>query len=60
MCGLQELLLHMHPLAAMALVALVLVGMALLPRWDRQDENIGVYFRSRTGAGQRSWALFWA
>jgi hypothetical protein len=47
--GVQELLLHMHPLSAVALVAIVLVGMALLPRWDRQEENIGVYFRSVKG-----------
>ncbi len=47
--GVQELLLHMHPLSAVALVVIVLVGMALLPRWDRQEENIGVYFRSVVG-----------
>jgi quinol-cytochrome oxidoreductase complex cytochrome b subunit len=47
--GLQELLLHMHSLAAMLLVGLVLLGLAFLPRWDSQDENIGLYFRSRTG-----------
>jgi quinol-cytochrome oxidoreductase complex cytochrome b subunit len=47
--GLQELLLHMNTLAAMSLVAIVLVAMLLLPRWDRQDEDIGVYFRSRAG-----------
>ena len=47
--GLQELLLHMHTLAAMVLVGIVLVGMALLPRWDRQGENMGVYFRSAVG-----------
>ena len=47
--GLQELLLHMNTLAAMALVAIVLALMLLLPRWDRQDEDIGIYFRSRAG-----------
>jgi quinol-cytochrome oxidoreductase complex cytochrome b subunit len=47
--GFQELLLHMHSLAAMALVAIALAALVLLPRWDRQDENIGVYFRSRVG-----------
>jgi quinol-cytochrome oxidoreductase complex cytochrome b subunit len=47
--GLQELLLHMHPQAALALVSIVLLSLALLPRWDRQDGNIGVYFRSRVG-----------
>jgi quinol-cytochrome oxidoreductase complex cytochrome b subunit len=47
--GLQELLLHMHPLAAMVLVGVVLLGLAILPRWDRVGEDIGIYFRSRTG-----------
>lgn len=47
--GLQELLLHMDPLALMILVAIVLAAMVLLPRWDRRDENIGVYFRSPAG-----------
>jgi quinol-cytochrome oxidoreductase complex cytochrome b subunit len=47
--GLQELLLHMHPLAAMILVGIVLAAMALLPRWDRREEEIGVYFRSVVG-----------
>jgi quinol-cytochrome oxidoreductase complex cytochrome b subunit len=47
--GLQELLLHVETLAAMILVGIVLVGMALLPLWDRQDENMGVYFRSAIG-----------
>jgi hypothetical protein len=47
--GLQELLLHMHALAAMALAAIVLLGMALLPALDRREEDIGLYFRSTTG-----------
>ncbi len=47
--GLQELLLHMHPLAAMALVLLALAAMALLPFWDKQEETIGIYFRSAAG-----------
>jgi quinol-cytochrome oxidoreductase complex cytochrome b subunit len=47
--GVQELLLHMHALAAMALVLIVLVGLALLPRWDRHERTVGVYFRSATG-----------
>jgi len=47
--GLQELLLHMHPLAAMALVALVLAGLALLPHWDREASTVGLYFRSPAG-----------
>jgi len=47
--GLQELLLHMHPLAAMGLVVVVLLALAFLPRLDRSDENIAIYFRSATG-----------
>ena len=52
--GLQELLLHMDALAAIALVGIVLLGLITLPRWDRHDENIGIYFRSRKGR----WAAF--
>jgi quinol-cytochrome oxidoreductase complex cytochrome b subunit len=47
--GLQELLLHMHPLAAMALSGIVLAGIALLPYWDRSGDEAGPYFRSPTG-----------
>ena len=47
--GLQELLLHMHPLAAMVLVAVVLAGLALLPYWDREPRTMGIYFRSKAG-----------
>lgn len=49
--GLQELLLHMHPLATMLLVGLVLAGLVLLPRWETFGEDIGIYFRSRPGRG---------
>ena len=47
--GLQELLLHMHPLAATVLVAVVLAGLALLPYWDREPRTMGIYFRSKAG-----------
>lgn len=47
--GLQELLLHMHPLAAMALAGALLLAAFFLPRWDREEEDVGIYFRSRTG-----------
>ena len=47
--GLQELLLHMHPLAAMALVVVVLLALAFLPRLDPRDDDIGIYFRSMKG-----------
>jgi quinol-cytochrome oxidoreductase complex cytochrome b subunit len=47
--GLQELLLHMHTLALLALMAIVVGGLALLPRWDAEEGSIGIYFRSRLG-----------
>ena len=47
--GLQELLLHMHPLAAMLLPGIMLIAMAAIPFWDKQENNIGVYFRSQVG-----------
>lgn len=47
--GLQELLLHMHPLAAIGLVGVVLGGLFLLPLIDRRENDIGLYFRSPAG-----------
>ena len=47
--GLQELLLHMHPLAAMLLPGIVLAALVVLPRWDNGDDQIGHYFRSVVG-----------
>jgi quinol-cytochrome oxidoreductase complex cytochrome b subunit len=47
--GLQELLLHMHPLAAMILPGIVLAALVAVPYWDKEDGNIGVYFRSKVG-----------
>ncbi|MBN1657391.1 MAG: cytochrome b N-terminal domain-containing protein [Anaerolineae bacterium] len=47
--GLQEILLHMHPIAAMLLVFAALVGITLLPYTDPERASIGVYFRSRRG-----------
>lgn len=47
--GLQELLLHMHPLAALALPAIILIALALVPFWDQRSDDIGIYFRSRIG-----------
>jgi quinol-cytochrome oxidoreductase complex cytochrome b subunit len=47
--GLQELLLHMDALAAIVLVGVVLLGLIFIPRWDRHEADIGVYFRSRKG-----------
>ena len=47
--GLQELLLHMHPLAALALPGIILAGLVALPYWERRDDDLGVYFRSAVG-----------
>jgi quinol-cytochrome oxidoreductase complex cytochrome b subunit len=47
--GLQELLLHMDPLAAMILVAIIFIGLILIPYWDRREDDIGIYFRSKPG-----------
>jgi quinol-cytochrome oxidoreductase complex cytochrome b subunit len=47
--GVQELLLHMHPLAALLLPGILFVGIALVYRLDDDDSNIGVYFRSQAG-----------
>jgi quinol-cytochrome oxidoreductase complex cytochrome b subunit len=55
--GLQELLLHMHPLAAMILPGLILLAIVFVPYWDRDESDIGIYFRS--GAGKIA-ALFGA
>jgi quinol-cytochrome oxidoreductase complex cytochrome b subunit len=47
--GLQELLLHMDALAAMALVGIVLLGLILVPRLDNYGADVGIYFRSHKG-----------
>ena len=47
--GLQELLLHMDALAALILVAILLLGLILLPGLDRETRQIGIYFRSKIG-----------
>jgi quinol-cytochrome oxidoreductase complex cytochrome b subunit len=48
--GLQELLLHFHPLiGAVVIPGLILVALFLLPFYDFSTESVGVYFRSRRG-----------
>ncbi len=47
--GLQELLLHMHPLAALLLPGIILGTLIALPYWDKEGEQIGHYFRSGIG-----------
>lgn len=53
--GLQELMLHFHPLvAAIIIPTLALLALALLPFYDFSTHSVGVYFRSWRG---RSLAL---
>jgi quinol-cytochrome oxidoreductase complex cytochrome b subunit len=48
--GLQELLLHFHPLVAgVVLPSLAGLGIFLLPFFDVEGASVGVYFRSRRG-----------
>jgi quinol-cytochrome oxidoreductase complex cytochrome b subunit len=48
--GLQELLLHFHPLvAAVVIPVLALGGLFLLPFFDIELQSVGVYFRSWRG-----------
>ncbi len=47
--GLQELLLHMHPLVAIGLVGLALGALFITPILDRNHADIGIYFRSKQG-----------
>jgi quinol-cytochrome oxidoreductase complex cytochrome b subunit len=48
--GLQELLLHFHPVVgAVVIPGLALTALALLPFYDISPEKVGVYFRSRRG-----------
>lgn len=48
--GVQELLLHFHPLVgAIVIPALGVIGLAALPYLDSDMDSVGVYFRSRRG-----------
>jgi len=48
--GIQELLLHFHPLVGAILIPAVSLGaLALLPYYDVTPHNVGIYFRSRRG-----------
>jgi len=48
--GIQELLLHFHPLVGAVIIpALALLGLLLLPFYDVNLESVGVYFRSYRG-----------
>lgn len=48
--GLQELLLHFHPLVgAIIIPSFALLGIFLLPFFDINTASVGIYFRSRRG-----------
>ena len=48
--GLQELLLHFHPLVgAIILPSLAIIGIFILPFFDLNPKSVGVYFRSQRG-----------
>ncbi len=48
--GLQELLLHFHPLVgAILLPSLAVLAIFLLPFFDINLDSVGIYFRSRRG-----------
>jgi len=48
--GIQELLLHFHPLVgAIVIPATALGALVLLPFYDTTPHSVGIYFRSRRG-----------
>jgi hypothetical protein len=47
--GLQELLLHMQPLAALCLIAVLGIVVFFFPQADKNEKDIGIYFRSPIG-----------
>jgi hypothetical protein len=53
--GLQELLLHMHPLAALGLVGVMVAALVVIPLLDRDEQDIGIYFRSAVGRRAAIW-----
>lgn len=58
--GVQELLLHMDALAAMILTGIGLAAIFLIPKWDKQEADIGVYFRSARGRIAAIVGLLWS
>ena len=53
--GLQELLLHMQPLAVLGLVAVLGGVLVVTPFFDKNEEDIGLYFRSPVGKRAALW-----
>ena len=59
--GLQELLLHFHPLiGAIIIPGIALIALLLLPFYDFDDRSTGIYFRSRRGRHMAILAVVWA
>lgn len=59
--GLQELLLHFHPLiGAIIIPGIALVALFLLPFYDFENESTGIYFRSKRGRHMLVLAVVWA
>ncbi|MDT8306450.1 MAG: cytochrome b N-terminal domain-containing protein [Anaerolineae bacterium] len=58
--GIQELLLHFHPLVgAIILPAVVLFVLAALPYLDTDMDAVGIYFRSRRGRWLSLFSFLW-
>ncbi len=58
--GVQELLLHMDALAAMILTGIGMVAIFLIPKWDKQGDDIGIYFRSARGRVAAIVGILWS
>jgi len=56
--GLQEMLLHFHPLVGAVLIpGIVLVGLFAMPFYDVGGASVGVYFRSQRGRAMAALAV---
>jgi quinol-cytochrome oxidoreductase complex cytochrome b subunit len=59
--GLQEMLLHFHPLiGAIIIPGLALAAVFFLPFYDADGDSTGIYFRSRRGRYMAVLAAVWA
>lgn len=58
--GIQELLLHFHPLVgAIVIPAIALLALAALPYVDTDMDAVGIYFRSRRGRWLSLFSFLW-
>ena len=59
--GLQEMLLHFHPLiGAIIIPGIALAAIFFLPFYDIEHESTGIYFRSKRGRYMVVLAVVWA